>query len=221
MASSPGAGDGPTSTDHRLRRFFDSWSRVYDARAPQALTYGPVHDAVLGELAQGPPPAAILDVGCGTGILAARLAGAYPTAEVVGADLSPGMLAKARERSNTVCWIEADAQHLPLDSDRFDAVCCTESFHWYPDQEAALAEFHRVLRPGGVLYLAFVNPATQGTARVANSLAGAARRPMRWMTTESLEACLRDGGFETDHRIRIKRMPPAILFPTILTVARG
>lgn len=205
--------------DHGLRRFFDMWSRIYDARAPQALTYVPVHDAVVSELARRPPPDRVLDVGCGTGILAARLAEEYPGAEVLGVDMSPGMLAKARARSGDVTWVEADAQRLPFDADRFDALCCTESFHWYPDQPQALSEFHRVLRPGGVLYLAFVNPATQRLARVANAAAAAVGRPMRWMTTDALDTLLIDGGFVTDRRVRVRRIPPAGLFPTNLTVA--
>lgn len=205
--------------DHGLRRFFDTWSRFYDARAPQALTYIPVHDAVVGELARRPPPAAVLDVGCGTGIFAARLADAYSEARVVGADMSRGMLARARSRSASASWVEADAQHLPMGSASVDAVCCTESFHWYPDQEAALREFRRVLRPGGALYLAFVNPATAAMARLANTVAAAAGRPMQWITTAAVQDRLSAGGFVVDRRVRVRRMPPAVLFPTVLTVA--
>lgn len=201
------------------RGFFDAWSRFYDAKAPQSLTYRPVHDAVCAEMSRSREPADIVDVGCGTGILAARLAGTYPDARITGVDLSPGMLAKARQRSRSVAWVEADAQHLPFENSSFDAVCCTESFHWYPDQHAALAEFRRVLRGDGALYLAFVNPATRAVEWTVNSLTRTAGRPAHWTTAEHLEQLLDAAGFAVQHRTKVRRWPPGITMPTYLTVA--
>src|SRR5262245_29795828 len=82
---------GPT------RGFFDVWSRVYDFPLVQRATYRPVHDAVLGALA-AEPPARILDIGCGTGRLAARLVAAPTVRFVVGCDFSAGMLTHAAGR---------------------------------------------------------------------------------------------------------------------------
>lgn len=202
-----------------LRRFFDIWSRFYDAKAPQSLTYGPVHDEVCAEIAHQPVPERIVDVGCGTGILAVRLADAYPAARVTGVDLSPGMLERARRRSDSVTWVEADAQHLPFEDASFDSICCTESFHWYPDQLAALSEFRRILGRAGVLYLAFINPSTHALERTVNSLTQAVGRPAHWMTGPGLELLLGDAGFEVRRRVRVRRWPPAIALPTWLTVA--
>lgn len=219
MFREPAAASASALRSGGLRRFFDIWSRFYDAKAPQSLTYGPVHDAVCAEIARRPVPARIVDVGCGTGILAARLAGAFPDARVTGADLSPGMLERARRRSDSVTWVEADAQHLPFEDASFDTICCTESFHWYPDQRAALSEFRRVLDPEGSLHLAFVNPATPALEWTVNSLTQAVGRPAHWMTGEHLEALLRDAGFEPRRRVRVRRWPPGITLPTYLTVA--
>lgn len=202
-----------------MQRFFDLWARVYDARAPQKLTYGPVHDSVCAALAQRRTPRDVLDVGCGTGILATRLSAVYPGTAVTGVDLSPGMLAQARRRSGTVTWVEADAAALPFADDAFDALCCTESFHWYPDQIAALVEFRRVLRNDGTLYLAFVNPATATVEAAVNALTRAAGRPARWATASHLRGLLDAAGFRVSERVKVRRWPPGVMMPTYLTVA--
>lgn len=202
-----------------MRWFFDIWSRFYDAKVPQSFAYKPVQDAVCEEIARRPRPRAILDVGCGTGILAARLAARHPDASVTGVDLSAGMLAQARRRSSEVTWIEADAQHLPFDNSSFDALCCTESFHWYADQARALGEFHRVLRPGGTLYIAVINPVTGAAERAVNSLTRLVGRPARWVTGDHLASLLGDAGFHRQAWVKVRRLPPGVVLPTYLTVA--
>lgn len=211
----------PAAAGRGLQRFFDLWARFYDARAPQALTYGPVHDAVCDAMERRPAPRAVLDVGCGTGILAARVAAAYPAAAVTGADMSPGMLAQARRRSDAVTWVEADAQRLPFADDSFDAISCTESFHWYPDQGRALAEFHRVLHADGALYLAFVNPAGVLVETAVNGLTRLVGRPARWVTAAHLAELLEGARFQVERRVKVRRWPPGVAMPTYLTIAVG
>src|SRR5688572_16393773 len=137
---------------HRL--FFDLWSTVYDAPAVQRLTYRPVQDAVVRALCAR-PPARILDVGCGTGRLARRLAGELPASRVVGCDFSRGMLSQARAKGGPPGWVTGDAERLPFADGAFDAVVSTEAFHWFPEPATALAGFHRVLAPHGRLLVAF------------------------------------------------------------------
>lgn len=67
----------------------------------------------------------------------------------MGVDASDGMLEKARARSATVRWILGHAEDLPLPDGSVDAVVTTTAFHFF-DQPAALAEFRRVLAPGGI-----------------------------------------------------------------------
>jgi trans-aconitate methyltransferase len=87
----------------------------------------------------------ILDLGCGDGQLSARLASMG--AIVTGVDASADMVAAARSRG--IDAVEARAEHLPFPNSSFDAVFSNAALHWVRDQEAMLAEVHRVLRPGG------------------------------------------------------------------------
>src|SRR3954467_11836624 len=109
------------------RAFFDVWSRVYDLAPVQAAIYHPVHDAVLGEL-RTHPARRIVDVGCGTGDLTARLHAELSTDLVTGCDFSAGMLEQAASRTRAVRWLQADATRLPFRDSAFEAVVSTEAF---------------------------------------------------------------------------------------------
>jgi ubiquinone/menaquinone biosynthesis C-methylase UbiE len=96
------------------------------------------------------PDDRLLDVGCGTG---AAVRKAAPLVErAVGADLSPAMIARARELAEGLPnaeFHEADSERLPFEDGAFTAVLCTTSFHHYPDPARASREMARVLAPGG------------------------------------------------------------------------
>src|SRR5262249_33830987 len=85
---------------------------------------------------------------CGTGWLAAGLRRAAPRAQVVGLDLSAGMLGRARAAG---AWplLQGDAQRLPLGDASVDLVVSRGVLHHLPDVPAALAEWHPVLRRPG------------------------------------------------------------------------
>jgi ubiquinone/menaquinone biosynthesis C-methylase UbiE len=201
---------------HRL--FFDLWSNVYDAPGVQRLTYRPVQDAVVRALRED-PPRRILDVGCGTGKLAHRLARDLPGSRVVGCDFSRGMLAHARSRDAALRLARADAQRLPFADGCFDAIVSTEAFHWFPDPDAALAGFHRVLAPRGRLLVAFVNPPLELLSRAARSVSVWLGEPLRWPTPAALRRQFEAAGFQVESQRRIFRMPTPVLFPSVLTQA--
>jgi ubiquinone/menaquinone biosynthesis C-methylase UbiE len=70
--------------------------------------------------------------------------------KVVGIDLSPAMLAVAREVGPGIDWREGDAAALPLqDGERFDVVVCQQGLQFFPDRPAAVRQMHRALGPGG------------------------------------------------------------------------
>jgi ubiquinone/menaquinone biosynthesis C-methylase UbiE len=99
----------------------------------------------------------ILDVGCGTGEITARLAELYPTAALVGVDLIGRHLELARERCSEfgtrVSFREADAFALPFADASFDLCVCRHMLQAVPNPQDAMAEFVRVIRPGGRLHL--------------------------------------------------------------------
>jgi ubiquinone/menaquinone biosynthesis C-methylase UbiE len=107
----------------------------------------------LADLRQGER---VLDVACGTGIVA-RLAAAQVgmTGKVTGLDLNAGMLRVARSLPAPVTWIEGSALAMPLPDASFDAVLCQQGFQFFPDQAAWLQEVKRVLMPGGRVLLSF------------------------------------------------------------------
>jgi ubiquinone/menaquinone biosynthesis C-methylase UbiE len=188
--------------------FFDLWSATYDRPGLQQSTYRPIHDAVLARL-DGLQPERVLDLGCGTGQLTERLRAAFPDATVVGADLSNGMLERAAARATgdePSDFVRGDAQHLPLADSTVDIVTCTESFHWYPDQDAAAAELARVLRPGGrsvIASIATVTGFADDAIHRATTLAG---RPIRAIPKRRLRRLLETAGFAVTHQGRIPRL---------------
>lgn len=99
----------------------------------------------------------VLDVATGTGVVAitARLKGAV----VTGIDLTPSLLAQAKESAavagiTDIAWQEADAEALPFPSSSFDVVLSQFGHMFAPRPEVAVAEMLRVLKPGGVLAFA-------------------------------------------------------------------
>ena len=199
------------------RWFFDAWSTFYDAPLVQQLTYRPVQDAVVEALG-AVAPACVLDVGCGTGLLATRLAHDLPRARVVGCDFSYGMLVHARRHGAPVGWVQADAQRLPLRDGVADAIVSTEAFHWFPDKARALAEFRRVLRPGGRLLVALVNTPNEAVRRVARLVSRAVGQPFDWPTRVQMSASFERAGFRVVDQRRIWRLPAGLTLPPVLTV---
>jgi ubiquinone/menaquinone biosynthesis C-methylase UbiE len=96
------------------------------------------------------PSSRVLDVACGTGIVA-RMAANYTgaTGMVVGLDLHGGMLTVARAQAPTGMWVQGSATALPYATAAFDVVICQQGVQFFPDRLAALLEMARVLRPGG------------------------------------------------------------------------
>jgi SAM-dependent methyltransferase len=91
----------------------------------------------------------VLDVACGTGIVARTAARTVGPQNVVGLDLNEAMLTVASRVDPDISWRQGDVAALPLPDASFDAVLCQMALMFFPDRPAALREMARVTRPGG------------------------------------------------------------------------
>ena len=134
-----------------VRRVYGAAAGTYDRRWRRYLDVTVKRTArAIPDPLEGP----LLDVGCGSGLLIARLLSRDPRPHVTGVDVSPEMLALARERiGDRASLVLADAAALPFPRGSFAVVATSSSLHHWPDPLAGLREIARVLRPAGTLVL--------------------------------------------------------------------
>jgi SAM-dependent methyltransferase len=130
-----------------------SAAQVYEEFFVPALFAEPA--ARIVEATRLEPGQHVLDVACGTGVLArAALAKVAPGGLVAGLDRNQGMLEVAKAHAAGIAWRCAQAEHMPYDDRQFDVVLCQFGLMFFDDRRAALQEMWRVLKPGGVLGIA-------------------------------------------------------------------
>ena len=101
----------------------------------------------------------VLDLGCGSGIVARTVARRVgPNGSVAGADVNAGMLEEARMRAAEfnaprITWHHNEEAELPFAEESFDAVLCQQGLQFMPDRPAVMVEIARVLKPGGTAAL--------------------------------------------------------------------
>ncbi|THA58381.1 class I SAM-dependent methyltransferase [Streptomyces sp. A1136] len=141
------------SEDHtHVREFFGSRAADWDRRFPED---GPAFTRAVADFGLRAGDR-VLDAGCGTGrALPALRATVGPAGTVIGADVTPQMLAAAREagRDEVATLLLADVARLPLRTGVLDAVFAAGLIAHLPDPESNLRELARVVRPGGHLAL--------------------------------------------------------------------
>jgi ubiquinone/menaquinone biosynthesis C-methylase UbiE len=179
---------------------YDSGAPDY-ARVLDPFLVGPVERLV--ELAGARPRTELLDIATGTG--SAARAAFDRGASVVAVDLSPRMVALARELSPGIDFQVADASGLPFESDRFDAVTCGLSLSHFGDVERALREALRVLGRRGRFVASTWSegtsiPATEAIReireRYVQNAVDDGLDEATWLRPESGSAVLRRAGFE-------------------------
>lgn len=140
-------------TESHTRAYYDDFSGWYERERARGYHWlvDELEMQVTAPFARG---GRVLEVGCGTGLILERLAKVADDAK--GIDLSPGMLARARERGLDV--VLGSVTDIPFADDRFDLVCSFKVLAHVPDIGKALAEIARVTRPGGHMLLEFYNP---------------------------------------------------------------
>jgi len=198
--------DRATAHDHLVEEF-DRMAEIYDAFVRPFST--PIFDEALLELRKWlPADGRVLDAGCGAGRELRRVAGAVPHGEVVGIDLSAGMInaawrdARAHGLGNCA-FIQSDVGELPPDFDAaFDLVYNCLAHHHYPDPPAATREILRALRPGGVYCV--VDPGPEWFNRMSAPLA--AHADPGWIgfhTPEAFRRLFLDAGFASAGSIEL------------------
>lgn len=128
----------------RVARAFSRAAAHYDRRASAQRHIGEALWQILPDEA-----ASVVDVGCATGDWTRRLAARYPGACVTGVDIAPGMLVEAQKRGGRVNWREGSAEALPADAQSVALIFSNLALQWCRDMDAVMAEFARVLAPGG------------------------------------------------------------------------
>jgi trans-aconitate methyltransferase len=99
----------------------------------------------------------VLDVACGTGVLARAIAERVGSNHLVGVDVNEGMLEVAKRKAPEIDWKQGQAESLPFDDNTFDKVVSQFGLMFFQDRPAALREMRRVLKPGGSMAVAVWN----------------------------------------------------------------
>ena len=152
----------------RLAPIYEAWARLTEARPRRRVL----------ELAAPRDGEAVLEVAMGTGAQLVELARRNPSGSTVGVELADGMLAQARKRlakagvAQRVELVRASALELPFEDRSFDLVVNSYMLDLLPrdDIPRALAEFRRVMRPGGRVVLSCMTPGERRMHRVWDGL---------------------------------------------------
>lgn len=139
------------------------------------------------------PGGRVLDVGGGSGQLAVLLADALSTGVMV-LDPTPELVSHVPEHP-LVEWRLGAAERMPFADATFDAAVATDAFHHFRDQDAAVREFARVVRPGGRVVVVDLDPSgfAMKLVRLAERATG---EPAAFHTTEGLCAFMAERGIE-------------------------
>ena len=168
------------------------------------------------------PGERVLDVACGTGVVAQQAASRVGAGgQVTGLDLNGGMLALARASGAIVEWREGNAMDLPFAANAFDVVVCQQGLQFFPDGAGALREMRRVLVPGGRLAVAVwcaieSSPGHCALAlglerHVGTEAAGLMSALFRLGDSQALQTILQSAGF---HDMRVRREKRVARFPS-------
>ena len=173
---------------------------------------------------------AVLDVACGTGIVARLTAERMARGRVVGLDLNSGMLSVARSTRQPgmpIEWIEGSALDLPFDDGCFDLVLCQLGLQFFPDRPLALREMRRVLRKSGRIALSVFSAVEQTPAAYAfvqaldRSFGPAASATKRaehmFRDADEVETLLTKVGFQ---QVVVTTVTQRISFPSVLDYVR-
>ena len=168
------------------------------------------------------PGERVLDLACGTGVVAREAASRVgASGRVVGLDINSGMLARARATSVAVEWCEGSAMDLQFAVGAFDVVVCQQGLQFFPDESKALREAQRVLAPGGRIAAAVwcgieSSPGHHALALGLERHVGAEAAKLLYAVfrlgdSQALQTSLESAGF---HDVRLRRERKVARFPS-------
>jgi ubiquinone/menaquinone biosynthesis C-methylase UbiE len=173
---------------------------------------------------------AVVDVACGTGVVARLASKRMGSGHVTGLDLNAGMLAVARtvpSEGAPINWVEGSALDMPLPSGRFDAALCQLGLQFFPDQKQALREMRRVLADSGRIALSVYSciertPGANAFVLALDEVLGTdASRIKRgehaFADPGQLETLLTAANF---YAVDVQTVTQAIVFPSVLDYVR-
>lgn len=164
----------------------------------------------------------VLDIACGTGVLARdAISRTGPGGRVVGVDPAPGMIATAKEIEPRIDWMLCGAEALELDDESFDSVVSQFGMMFFQDRRKSTDEMFRVLKPGGSLAIAVWNSVENNPAyadiiavleeQVGAAAAEALRLPYSMADPDLVTAVLAESGFDD---INVETIVESARFPS-------
>ena len=214
--------------DHQHWQLDGSAPELYEKYLVPAITTKWAEDLV--RRAQPRAGEDVLDVACGTGVVARSASRCMLHGHVTGLDLNKGMLAVAQTRGSEgapIEFIEASALDLPFPAGKFDLVLCQLGLQFFPDQGRALREMRRVLSPSGRVALSVYSPIERTPG--ANAFVLALDRALgpnaskikrgehSFSAPEELRELLIEAGFA---KVEVQTVVKLIAFPSVLDYVR-
>lgn len=179
-----------------------SGAQVYEDQKVRAI-FGPLASATL-DVVPLIPGDRILDMACGTGIIARSVHARYGSdVSITGADLNDNMIETARRITldfvPPIEWVVSDATNTPFADGSFSICICQQGLQFIPDKKAAIKELRRILKPGGRLAISVWAEASAFFIAMADAI-------RRYVGDDVAEQSLAPFAFQAN-----KRLPPILL----------
>ena len=197
-----------TDAHEQLRTEFNEWARAGKGESMER-GHRPVGEQAIARM-NVPEDARVLDIGCGSGWATRLLADYAAKGKVIGIDISDEMIQLARESSRSCANVDyeiASAEQLPFADKEFTHAFSMESLYYYRNIPKALAEIHRVMKPGG-LFVAVVDLYWENEA--THQWIDTLKVPVELLSADDYRSLFIDAGFEhiRDQRVIDPRPVP-------------
>ena len=205
---------------HRLRQ---SFGRAAAGYAEVAVLQREIESRLLSQLdvLEEKQPQRVLDIGSGPGRASGVMKGRWPKSEVIALDIALPMLHQVPRHTRfwrPVKRVCGEAAQLPIADNSIDLIFSSLCLQWVPDLPAALAEFRRVLREGGLLLFSTFGPDTLVELREAYLHAGESQPPLSpFAAIQQVGDALIAAGFRNPV---LERDPFTLTYPDVISLLR-